>query len=90
MFQIVVPEVGMPTSTMQENMSGLSQSYDQIGIGYADRRQQDPDIARALWTALEDCQSVLNVGAGAGSYEPVDRFVVSVSGRRALRRQCRP
>src|SRR4051794_23884313 len=56
--------------------------YDTIGIGYARRRQADPRIAAQLNAALGEARSVLNVGAGAGSYEPrhdsSDRRVVAV------------
>lgn len=52
--------------------------YDKIGIGYATHRQEDPRIAAVLWAALGDARSVVNVGAGAGSYEPPDRQVIAV------------
>jgi SAM-dependent methyltransferase len=52
--------------------------YDTIGHGYARRRQPDPRIAERLTTALGDAGTVLNVGAGAGSYEPTDRSVVAL------------
>ena len=43
--------------------------YDTIGTGYVAKRQADPRIARAIRKALGDAASVVNVGAGAGSYE---------------------
>ncbi len=52
--------------------------YDGIGTGYAERRREDPKIAAAITTALGDSASVVNVGAGAGSYEPRDREVIAV------------
>ena len=52
--------------------------YDTIGRGYARGRQPDPRIAAQLMAALGDAQSVLNVGAGAGSYEPPNRRVIAV------------
>lgn len=52
--------------------------YDTIGRGYARQRRSDPRIAALLDAALGDARSVLNVGAGAGSYEPPDRSVVAV------------
>lgn len=52
--------------------------YDTIGIDYSQLRKPDPRIARAIKQALGPAQSVLNVGAGAGSYEPPDRQVVAV------------
>jgi SAM-dependent methyltransferase len=44
--------------------------YDEIGIGYTSRRRSDPEIFRQIEQALSPCATVLNVGAGAGSYEP--------------------
>jgi SAM-dependent methyltransferase len=52
--------------------------YDRIGASYRATRREDPRIARAIWTALGDAESVLNVGAGAGAYEPSDRQVLAV------------
>jgi SAM-dependent methyltransferase len=56
----------------------MSQLYDSIGKGYADYRRPDPHIAAAVIGALAAAQSIVNVGAGAGSYEPADRSVVAV------------
>jgi SAM-dependent methyltransferase len=53
-------------------------SYDRIGLGYARFRKPDPRIAARLMSALEDARTVVNVGAGTGSYEPTDRVVVAV------------
>lgn len=44
--------------------------YDTIGTGYARVRRPDPRLERALWDALGDARTVVDVGAGAGSYEP--------------------
>jgi len=52
--------------------------YDQIGGTYATTRRPDPRIAAAIMSALGDAEVVVNVGAGAGAYEPVDRAVVAV------------
>lgn len=52
--------------------------YDRIGVGYATRRRPDPRIAARIRVALGDARTVVNVGAGAGNYEPTDRRVVSV------------
>ena len=52
--------------------------YDQIGGGYSLTRREDPHISAAIRRALGDARSVVNVGAGAGSYEPDDRYVVAV------------
>ncbi len=53
-------------------------AYDTIGHGYAEIRRPDPRIAARIEAALGDAESVLNVGAGAGSYEPADREVTAV------------
>ena len=52
--------------------------YDTIGVDYAQLRRPDPRIAAAILDGLGDARSVINVGAGAGSYEPTDRQVVAV------------
>jgi SAM-dependent methyltransferase len=52
--------------------------YDRIGEQYSRGRQPDPRIAAAIWAALRDASSVVNVGAGSGSYEPPGRHVVAV------------
>lgn len=52
--------------------------YDSIGIGYAAARREDPRWRAAILDALGSSSPVLNVGAGAGSYEPDDRFVVAL------------
>jgi len=52
--------------------------YDTIGLNYAALRQPDQRIALPIHAALGDSRTVLNVGAGAGSYEPQDRAVTAV------------
>src|SRR3954468_13512123 len=52
--------------------------YDDIGRDYAAIRRPDPRLAAAIWRALGDARTVLNVGAGTGSYEPLDREVTAV------------
>jgi SAM-dependent methyltransferase len=54
------------------------QEYDRIGVGYGDRRRPDPRLAAVISEALADADSILNVGAGTGSYEPTGRRVVAV------------
>jgi len=56
----------------------LNALYDTIGKGYAKHRKPDPRIAKAILDALGDAHSVVNIGAGAGSYEPHDRSVLAV------------
>lgn len=52
--------------------------YDTIGMSYAQVRRPDPRIAARIRAALGDATSVINIGAGAGSYEPIDLEVVAV------------
>jgi SAM-dependent methyltransferase len=52
--------------------------YDRIGGTYAATRRPDVRIERQIAAALGDARSVVNVGAGAGAYEPRDRDVVAV------------
>lgn len=56
----------------------MSDRYEAIGRSYAGTRREDPRIARRIHEALGDARSVVNVGAGAGSYEPDDRHVIAV------------
>jgi len=53
-------------------------AYDRIGMGYGRHRRGDARIAARIERALGDARTVLNVGAGAGSYEPAAREVVAV------------
>jgi SAM-dependent methyltransferase len=53
-------------------------TYDAIGRTYTRTRIPDPRIAERITAKLGDARTVLNVGAGTGSYEPVDRTVVAV------------
>ena len=61
--------------------------YDSIGHGYGQRRRQDPRIAERILRALGSSESVVNVGAGAGSYEPRDRKLVAVEPSMVMIRQ---
>lgn len=56
----------------------VADPYERLGSGYATRRRPDPRIARLVAQALGDARTVVNVGAGAGSYEPAGRTVLSV------------
>src|SRR5215475_2519096 len=67
----------------------MSQLYDEIGVGYQERRRPDPRLAAAITRALDRAESVLNVGAGSGSYEPPDRPVVAVEPAMTMIRQRR-
>lgn len=61
--------------------------YGRIGVEYRTYRQPEPEFATAILAALGDAQRVLNVGAGAGSYEPTDRDVVAVEPSATMRAQ---
>jgi SAM-dependent methyltransferase len=52
--------------------------YDSIGRKYTDVRREDPRIAARIRAALGDARTVVNVGAGAGAYEPADLEVTAV------------
>jgi SAM-dependent methyltransferase len=64
--------------------------YDDIGRTYSKTRRADPRIAARILDALGNSRSVVNVGAGAGSYEPADRSLVSVEPSRHMIEQRRP
>lgn len=55
-----------------------SSYYERIGVRYSTARRPDPRIADLIVSALGDANSVVNIGAGTGSYEPTDRCVVAV------------
>src|SRR5213082_1139239 len=67
----------------------MRELYDQIGVGYGTFRHPDPRIAAAIVRALDRAATVVNVGAGAGSYEPSDRRVVAVEPSLTMIRQRR-
>ncbi|MEN3283479.1 MAG: hypothetical protein V7607_4619 [Solirubrobacteraceae bacterium] len=56
----------------------MAARYDAIGRTYTATRATDPRIASRIWAALGDARTVVNVGAGTGSYEPPDREVTAV------------
>jgi SAM-dependent methyltransferase len=67
----------------------MTQLYDEIGVDYGNYRRPDPRIATAIIRALGEAETVVNVGAGTGSYEPADRSVVAVEPSLAMIRQRR-
>lgn len=67
-------------------MSG-GQLYDTIGATYTVTRRTEPRIAARIWAALGDARTVLNVGAGTGSYEPPGREVTAVEPSAVMRAQ---
>jgi len=67
-----------------------AQLYDTIGTTYTATRRTEPRIASQIWAALGDARTVLNVGAGTGSYEPTDRQVLAVEPSAIMRSQRPP
>lgn len=65
-------------------------TYDTIGVDYSNLRKPDPRIAALIHAALGDARTVLNVGAGAGSYEPADREVTAIEPSAEMIRQRPP
>ena len=72
--------MGPPQTRAAEHPGGgltAPQLYERIGVGYTDHRRPDPRVAAQLHAAIGADASVLNVGAGAGSYEPTWGRVVA-------------
>lgn len=71
--------------TPEEQLEALgARLYDEIGGAYTTTRRTEPRIAARIWDALGDARTVLNVGAGTGSYEPADREVTAVEDRKSV------
>jgi hypothetical protein len=68
-------------------MSSVPPLYDTIGATYTVTRRTEPRIAARFWAALGDARTVLNVGAGTGSYEPPGRDVTAVEPSVVMRAQ---
>ena len=64
--------------------------YESTGSGYGARRRTDPRIAAHVLRALADSATIVNVGAGSGSYEPADRAVTAVEPSASMRAQRPP
>jgi len=75
-------------TTPEEQLSMFgARLYEDIGAAYPATRRTEPRIAARIWDALEDARTVLNVGAGTGSYEPADREVTAVEPSAVMRAQ---
>jgi SAM-dependent methyltransferase len=61
-----------------------SPRYDRLGTTYTATRREDPVVAGQIHAALGAGRTLLNVGAGAGAYEPRDRMVVAVEPSRVM------
>ncbi|WP_200411025.1 class I SAM-dependent methyltransferase [Virgibacillus salexigens] len=68
-------------------MSISSFNYDQAGETYGRSRQTDPRMAAYVERAIGEAQTIINVGAGAGSYEPKDKYVMAVEPSKTMRLQ---
>jgi SAM-dependent methyltransferase len=68
-------------------MSPAQVDYERHGANYTRQRRADPRIAARINAALGDARTVVNVGAGAGSYEPDDRWVLAVEPSASMRAQ---
>src|SRR5450755_290453 len=92
----IVPIYQLDTSSHARRGDGDSQRgsdmssaqlYDTIGATYTVTRRTEPRIAAQVWAALGDARTVLNVGAGTGSYEPSGRDVTAVEPSAVMRAQ---
>lgn len=61
--------------------------YESPEYEYSNQRKEEPEIAARIRNALGSASTVLNVGAGAGSYEPDDRHVIAVEPSSRMRAQ---
>jgi SAM-dependent methyltransferase len=68
-------------------MAGPAVDYEQHGRTYASHRRADPRIAARIHAALGEAETVVNVGAGSGSYEPSDRWLLAVEPSATMRAQ---
>jgi hypothetical protein len=73
-----------------KNGSAGDVDYGEIGSSYVRFRQPDPIIAAQIHEALGPARTVLNVGAGTGSYEPTDREITAVEPSASMRAQRTP
>ena len=78
---------GIRTTPEEQLRMFGAQLYDAIGSAYPATRRTEPRIAARVWDALGDARTVLNVGAGTGSYEPPDRQVTAVEPSAVMRAQ---
>jgi SAM-dependent methyltransferase len=77
--------MGIETTPEEQLQPFGAQLYEVIGGDYPATRRTEPRIAAQVWNALGDARTVLNVGAGTGSYEPPDRDVTAVEPSAVMR-----
>jgi DNA-binding transcriptional MerR regulator len=83
--ELTAREKGMVVTPEEQLGVFGAQLYDVIGGAYPATRRTEPRIAAQVWDALGDARTVLNVGAGTGSYEPPDRDVIAVEPSAVMR-----
>lgn len=74
-------------SVRHKDGSAGDANYGVIGTNYTNYRQPEPHFAAAILAAIGDARTLLNVGAGAGSYEPTDRSVTALEPSASMRAQ---
>jgi SAM-dependent methyltransferase len=79
----------IPCSVRADN-GAIAPRYDTLGLGYTSVRQEDPRLAARIRSALGDARTLVNVGAGAASYEPADLEVTAVEPSAVMRAQRPP
>jgi DNA-binding transcriptional MerR regulator len=77
--------MGIRTTPEEQLRVFGAQLYDAIGSAYPATRRTEPRIAARIWNALGGARTVVNVGAGTGSYEPPDRDVMAVEPSAVMR-----
>jgi len=84
-----LPGLQLQWNCLQRDMktSAGDFDYETHGTGYSQQRRPDPRIATQVHQALGAARTVLNIGAGAGSYEPEDRYVLAIEPSAAMRAQ---
>jgi SAM-dependent methyltransferase len=82
--------MGIKTTPEEQLRVFGARLYEAIGSAYPATRRTEPRIAAQIWEALGGARTVLNVGAGTGSYEPPDRQVLAVEPSALMRAQRLP
>ncbi len=85
--ELAARAMGIVTTPEEQLKMFGARLYDVIGPAYLATRRTEPRIAAKIWAALGDARTVLNVGAGTGSYEPPDRDVIAVEPSAVMRAQ---
>ncbi|AKH84852.1 MerR family transcriptional regulator [Streptomyces sp. CNQ-509] len=85
--ELAARAMGIRTTSEEQLRVFGPQLYEVIGAAYPATRRTEPRIAARIWDALGDARTVLNVGAGTGSYEPPDRDVTAVEPSAVMRAQ---